>query len=173
MLARHEFEDLFEDFDESAWRLEIQPAYDEPEEREPLRRWRAGEPDNLEWMADWWEWIADVRASGRRFGRVRVMYEPPTDYQRYELEILTPPAVEAGEDIRVLPAARALELRLPDRDFWLFDDARVAVMHFGPTGVVGADLIKDPAAVAPFRAARDRAWDASIPYREWVSPEAP
>nr|WP_143229464.1 DUF6879 family protein [Actinophytocola xanthii] len=120
-------------------------------------------------MADWWEWISDVRESGRQFGRVRVLYEPPSDYQRYELEVLTPPAVDAGEDIRLLPGARARELRLPERDFWLFDDARVAVMHFGADGVHGAELLDDPAAVAPFRAARARAWDASIPYREWAA----
>lgn len=172
MLSRDEFEELFQEFDASAWRLETRPAYDEPEEREPLRRWLAGEPDDLDWMADWWEWITEVRGSGRSFGRVRLAYDPPTDYQRYELEVLTPPAVEAGEEIRVLSATRALELQLPDRDFWLFDDARVAVLHFGQDGVAGAELLEDTAAVAPFRAVRDRAWDAAIPYREWATANA-
>ena len=110
MLSRAEFEALFDTFTESAWRLEIQSAYDEPEEREPLRRWLAGESDDLEWIADWWAWISDITRAGKRFGRVRVVYDPPSDYQRYELGVLTPPAVEAGEDIRILPAARAREL---------------------------------------------------------------
>lgn len=173
MLSRVEFESLFDTFTESAWRLETQPAYDEPEEREPLRRWLVGEPDDLAWMADWWTWIGDITREGMRFGRVRVVYDPPSDYQRYELGVLTPPAVEAGEDIRVLPVARAHELRLPEQDFWLFDDARVAVLHFGPDGVAGADLIEEAAAVRPFRDARDRAWDASVPYREWAPMNAP
>jgi hypothetical protein len=173
MLSRSEFEALFDTFTESAWRLETQPAYDEPEEREPLRRWLAGEPDDLAWMADWWTWIRDITQAGKRFGRVRVVYDPPSDYQRYELGVLTPPAVDAGEDIRVLPVARARELQLPERDFWLFDNARVAVLHFGPDGVAGVELIEDAAAVRPFRDARDRAWDASVRYDEWASMNAP
>jgi hypothetical protein len=173
MLSRAEFESLFDTFAESAWRLEVQPAYDEPEEREPLQRWLAGEPDDLAWMADWWAWIREITQAGKQFGRVRVVYDPPSDYQRYELGVLTPPAVAAGEDIRVLPVVRARELQLPDRDFWLFDHARVAVLHFGPDGVAGAELIEDAVAVRPFRDARDRAWDASVRYDEWAPMNAP
>lgn len=173
MLSRADFEALFDTFTRSAWRLETQPAYDEPEEREPLRRWLAGEPDDLAWMADWWAWIRDITRSGKRFGRVRVLYDPPSDYQRFELGALTSPAVQAGEDIRILPVARARELNLPDQDFWLFDDSRVAVLHFGADGVAGAELIEDATAVRPFRHARDRAWDASVTYQEWAHENAP
>lgn len=172
MLSRAEFEQLFDTFTASAWRLEIQGVYDEPEEREPLRRFLAGEPDDLAWMADWFAWIREITGTGKRFGRVRVLADPITDYQRFELGRLTPPAVAAGEDIRVLTATRARELTLPDHDFWLFDDTRVAILHFGPDGVIGADLLDDPTAVQPFRDTRDRAWDASIPYREWASTNA-
>lgn len=118
-------------------------------------------------MADWWAWIRDITRTGKRFGRVRVVYEPPSDYQRYELDVLTPPAVEAGEDIRILGLDRARELRLPAEDFWLFDDARVAVLHFGPDGVAGAELLVDPAVVRPFQDARDRVLDVAVPYSEW------
>jgi uncharacterized protein DUF6879 len=173
MLSRTDFEALFDTFTTSAWRLETQPSYDEPEEREPLRRWLAGEPDDLAWITDWWAWIRDITGSGKRFERVRVLYDPPSDYQRYELGVLTPPAVEAGEEIRILPAARAHELNLPDQDFWMFDDIRVAVLHFGADGVAGAELIDDAAAVRPFRHARDRAWHASVTYREWAHDHAP
>jgi hypothetical protein len=170
MLSRAEFEGLFDTFTASAWRLEIQGVYDEPEEREPLRRFLAGEPDDLSWMADWFAWIRTITRAGKRFGRVRVLTDPMTDYQRFELSVLTPPAVEAGEDIRILTAAHGL--RLPDQDFWLFDDTRVAVMHFGPNGVEGVDLLDDTTAVQPFRDVRDRAWDASVPYRDWAPANA-
>lgn len=173
MLSRAEFEALFDTFTESAWRLESQPAYDEPEEREPLRRWLAGEPDDLDWIADWWAWIRDITRAGKQFGRVRVVYDPPSDYQRYELDVLTPPAVAAGEDIRILPEARARALDLPGQDFWLFDNARVAVLHFGPDGVAGAELIEDATAVRPFQQVRDRAWDASLAYQEWAHVNTP
>jgi hypothetical protein len=172
MLSRAEFEQLFDTFTRSAWRLEVQGVYDEPEEREPLRRFLAGGPDDLAWMADWFTWIREITHAGKRFGRVRVLADPITDYQRFELGRLTPPAVEAGEDIRVLTADQAHELDLPDRDFWLFDDTRVALMSFGPDGVDGADLLDDAASVQPFRDARDRAWDAAVPYRDWASATA-
>jgi hypothetical protein len=172
MLSRTEFERLFDTFTSSAWRLEAQGVYDEIEEREPLLRFLAGEPDDLEWMADWFDWIRDITATGKLFGRVRVLADPITDYQRFELGLLSPPAVDAGEDIRVLTRAQARALDLPDQDFWLFDDTRVAVMHFGPGGVAGADLIDDLASVRPFRDARDRAWDAAVPYRDWATVNA-
>lgn len=172
MLSRAEFARLFDTFTSSAWRLEVQGVYDEPEEREPLRRFLAGEPDDLAWMADWFDWIREITRAGKRFGRVRVLADPITDYQRFEFGLLTPPAVEAGEDIRVLTADRIRGLDLPGCDFWLFDDTRVALMHFGPDGVTGAELVEDTASVRPFRDARDRAWDAAVPYREWASANA-
>jgi hypothetical protein len=169
MLSRMEFEQLFDTFTTSAWRLEIQGVYDEAEEREPLRRFLAGEPDDLAWMAEWFAWIREITNAGKRFGRTRVLADPITDYQRFELGRLTPPAIAAGEDIRILTAVRARELNLPKHDFWLFDDTRVAAMHFGPNGVEGVDLLEGMASVQPFRDVRDRAWHASAPYRDWFS----
>ena len=72
MLSRAEFERLFDTFTSSAWRLETQGVYDEPEEREPLRRFLADDPDDLVWMADWFVWIREITGTGKRFGWVRV-----------------------------------------------------------------------------------------------------
>jgi hypothetical protein len=172
-LSRAEFEALFDSFAVSAWRLEIQGVYDEPEEREPLRRFLTGEPDDLAWMADWFDWIREITAAGKTLRRTRLLMDPLTDYQRFELGWLTPPAVDAGEDIRVLGEHRARELHLPDRDFWVFDGRLVAVLQFGPAGVAGADLLDSDDTVRPYLEAHDRAWDASIPYREWAASSAP
>jgi hypothetical protein len=67
----------------------------------------------------------------------------------------------------------ARQLRLPEQDFWLLDDARVAILHFGSDGVAGVDLIEDAAAVRLFHDVRDRAWDASVRYDEWAPMNAP
>ncbi|WP_158840974.1 DUF6879 family protein [Saccharothrix deserti] len=168
LVERAGFERLFDDFHSSAWRLEIQGTYDEPEEREPLRRFLAGEPDDLEWMADWFEWVTEQSASGRRIGRVRVLTEPLTDYLRFELSF-TGHAVDAGEDIRLLTPADAARLDLPREDFWFFDDHLVAVLRFGDTGVATAELIDDPAEVNRYRAVQHRALSAAVPYREWAA----
>jgi hypothetical protein len=164
LATREEFERLFDQFTRSAWRLECQGDYREPEEQEPLRRFLAGEPDDGAWFADWLLWIRQQRAVGRSVGRVRVLTEPLTDYLRFELAI-TPPAVEAGEDIHLLPAAAFRALDLPREDFWIFDDQTVALLHFGDTGVLGAEIITDDTRVASFRERRRRTWDAAFPYR--------
>lgn len=166
-ITRDEFERLFEDFERSAWRLETQGVYREDEEREPLRRFLAGEPEDFAWMRDWFDWTRRITGEGRDIGRVRVLTEPLTDYLRFELAF-TPQAVEAGEDIRLLPAKGAREAALPEHDFWIFDDRLVAVLHFGDTGVSGVDLIDEPAAAARYSAARERAVEAAVAFREWA-----
>ena len=164
LAPRPQFEQLFNNFTRSAWRLECQGAYDEPEEREPLRRFLADEPDDGSWFADWLEWVRALRTTDRTIGRVRVLTEPLTDYLRFELSI-TPAAVEAGEDIRALPDARFRTLGIPREDFWIFDDSLVALMHFGVDGVSGAEIITDPGQVESFRDRQQRTWEAAVPCR--------
>lgn len=59
-------------------------------------------------------------------------------------------------------------LHLPDGDFWIFDESRVAVIRFGDTGVLGAEVITDPGTVDRYRAIRQRAWAAATPFTEWA-----
>ncbi|HEX3779920.1 MAG TPA: hypothetical protein VHX38_09640 [Pseudonocardiaceae bacterium] len=162
--TRLTFERLFDTFERSAWRLECQGIYDEPEEREPMRRFLAGEPNDMAWFADWPVWIRNQRESGRTVGRVRMLTDPLTDYLRFELSI-TPPAVDAGEDIRLVDQHVFESLEIPREDFWIFDDSTVALLHFGGSGVSGAEIIIDPGRVASFRDRQRCAWDAAVPYR--------
>jgi hypothetical protein len=164
MLSRVEFRALMDTWRTSAWRWECQGVYREPSEQEPLRKFLAGEPD-LSWFAGWLARVRTWTAAGQRMGRVRALTDPLTDYLQFELSI-TPPAIEAGEDIRFLPAGRADELELPDHDFWLFDDERVAVMTFGEHGVSGAELVTEPGKVAAYRAWRDTAVAAAVPLSD-------
>jgi hypothetical protein len=166
-ITRDEFERLFETFEHSAWRLETQGVYREDEEREPLRRFLAGEPEDFEWMRDWFDWTRRITGDGRYIGRVRVLTDPLTDYLRFELAF-TPQAVDAGEDIRLLPVLVARELALPEHDYWIFDDRLAAVLHFGDTGIASVDLIDEPAVVDRYCAARQRAVGAAVAFREWA-----
>lgn len=161
MLNRAEFKALLDTWHRSAWRWECQGVYREPSEVQPLRQFLAGEPDQS-WFTGWLTRVRAWTAAGQHMGRVRALTDPLTDYLRFELSI-TPPAIEAGEDIRFLPAGRAAELALPTDDFWLFDDERVAVLVFGEHGVSGAEVITDPGKVAAYRAWRDTAIAAAIP----------
>lgn len=166
MLTRAEFRaTLMDTWQRTAWRWECQGVYREPNEREPLRRFLAGEPDDLTWFQRWLTRVRDWTAAGQRMGRVRMLTDPITDYLRFELSI-TPPAVQAGEDIRFVMQDQALALGLPDHDFWLFDDARVAVLHFGDEGLSGIELITESGKVREYREWQRAAVQAAVPISE-------
>jgi hypothetical protein len=166
-VAGEEWGRLFRSFERSAWRLETQGIYREPNEQEHLRKFLAGEADDLDWLSEWFDNIRTIRAAGKTFGRVRVLTEPLTDYLRFELS-MTPLAVQAGEDIRVLSADRAAELGLPDHDFWLFDDRIVARMEFGDQGFVRAELLTDDATVQRHLAWRETAQKHATPFTDYA-----
>jgi hypothetical protein len=168
-LSRAEFQAHLGRFERSAWRLELQGWYDEPDEGELLAQWLAdGDPrPTLAWFADWPEWISEQTAAGRRFERVRVLTDPLTDYLRWQLDVITQPAINAGEDIRILPAAAAGELALGAADFYIIDDREVMVLDFEQGQVAGVRLLDAPAELATFRAIQARAWDHALRFREY------
>lgn len=164
MLSRDEFREHMRSWQTSAWRWECQGTYREPSEEEPLRRFLAGEPD-LAWFQGWLGRVRAWKAAGQSIGRVRMLTDPLTDYLRFELSI-TPSAIEAGEDIRFLSAAQADELGAPTEDFWLLDDERVLALRFGEHGVSSADLVTEPGKVSAYRAWRDAASVAAVPFTD-------
>lgn len=156
-------------FERTAFRLETRAEYLEPYEAEPFRAWLAGRAPDLSYMHDWLDGVRAATAAGKRYERVRVLAEPPTPYQQWEMDVATLNA-EAGEDIRVLDATEAAALQLGDQDFWLLDDSAVAVMHFSPEFVGAtrydtADPVDAPM-VEACRAIRDRAWRHARPFTE-------
>lgn len=157
-------------FRHTAWRWETQGVYREPYEQPALHQFLAGQQPDLRFMDSWYADIRSGTAAGRRYGRVRVLTDPLTDYLRFELSF-THLNVAAGEDVRVLSAERAHQLDLPRDDFWLFDadadDAWAAAMHFGPGGFTHADIVTDTAALDRFREIRDRACEDAILFEEF------
>ncbi|GAA4616288.1 DUF6879 family protein [Saccharopolyspora hordei] len=143
VLPGAQFDELLRSFRRRAWRWECQGTYRQPAEAEPWRRWRAGEPDDLAWLRPWLDQVAAATREGRSIARVRVFREPPTEYQRWQLEV-GEANVAAGEDVRVLPESRARSLGLPTHDFWIFDEARVALMHFEDQQFAGSEIIASP-----------------------------
>ncbi|GAA1944807.1 DUF6879 family protein [Amycolatopsis minnesotensis] len=158
------FAELFRTFESSAWRLETLPAYEVDEERASFERFvRTGDLD-VGYLAGW---LSDVRAAteaGKRFERVRVVVDPPTDYLRFEMAVAAH-NIRAGEEIRVLPDRGARSLGLPERhDFWIFDDRRVAILHMSPTGrLLDVEVKDDEATLARHRAWQALAWERASP----------
>lgn len=160
LISGDAFGELFRSFEHTAFRLEPRDRYNSPGEHEPLRRFLAGEPDDLAWNQPWLDLISEHTAKGRIVSRVRVVSVPLSDYSRFGLWCARF-AVEAGEEIRYLDRAQATDL--PDFDYWLFDSSWVTRLHFDDDDrLLGAEIITDPATVVELSAARDDAWHRSV-----------
>lgn len=161
MLTKAEFADMFGDFTHTAFRLETRQKYTLSYEQESFEQFLAGQsppPTEIDWWRPWLEHIAELTRQGKRVARVRVLAEPPTDYQRWGLwggRWNT----EAGEWIQYLPQSNAQQIELPvDSDWWLFDSTRLVIMHFdAPGNPTGNELITEPNIVAKHCEWRDLA----------------
>lgn len=163
-------DDLLRLFNHDAWRFETQRTYALTYEAADFARFLAGTPvppDQLDWWRPWLEEIASLAAAGKTVGRVRVVDEPPTDYQRWEMWA-APWHSRAGERIGYMPRSRAVEVGLPlDHDWWLLDDERVIAMWFTSDGEIsGRELITEPGAVARYCAWRDLAVRNATPAEQ-------
>lgn len=145
----------------SAWRWENQPVYEITDEAASIDAFLANRPaDPMDdpYLAPWMRQVSEQTAAGKAIGRVRVLEEPPTDYQRWELW-LDAWNTAAGEEIQYLTRTQARRLAdhapFGDADWWLFDDARVMIMHFDARGrrirVELSDEPEDVAAAIAFR----------------------
>lgn len=169
--AGEPFGRLFDEFTRSAWRYECQGEYHEPVEEEPWRQWRGGVRDNS-WIKPWTERVREMRRQGKTFQRVRMLTDPLTEYLRWMLYV-TDANVAAGDEIRWVDEQTAHDLGMPSYDFYIFDEDRVAIMHFGDHGVVGADLIDDEDVVARHLAWQAQVWDVAIDHEQYVSQRSP
>lgn len=150
------FDALFDTFHSTVARLETLPAYAVADyEGERLAAFLAGRPLPLRSITTdpWLARIARTTMDGKKWSRVRVVDEPPTDYQRFELAVY-PETQAVGETIHVLPR---YAYRMDGPDFWLFDGdtsaARAVLMDYSPDGTwLGAQLVDDPTVVAVCKA---------------------
>ncbi|MFH8474706.1 DUF6879 family protein [Streptomyces sp. NPDC018000] len=158
---------LFREFRHTAWRLETRCGYASDRRSPKWARWQAGE-DVANDTSAWLENVAGQTAAGKRFERVRLVDEPPTEGQRFLLAS-APGNVGAGEDIRNLTRAQAEQLRLPDYDVWLFDSKIVARFAFDENDTtLGVHVTEDPAEVLATCQARDAAWHHAVPTQQFA-----
>ncbi|WP_374113486.1 DUF6879 family protein [Frankia sp. AgB1.8] len=161
MPAGPEFRRLFHSFEHTAYRLEARDTYQASYETESLRRFLAGEPDDLPWMQSWLDMLRDATAAGRRFARVRVVSLPLTDYSRFGVWCAQF-TNGAGEDIRYLTRDLAEAGGLPDHDYWLFDSSKLVRMVFDADSFLGGEVVEDPTEVVRHNYWRDAAWHHAV-----------
>ena len=156
-ISEEEFAGLLRTIKRSAWRLETLDAYALNSEQADFERFLAGTPGPPPWQA-WLDQVTSQTAQGMTVARVRVLAEPPTDYQRWMLWA-QPWYSRAREEIRYMPRSRAAALGLPlEVDWWLLDEEQVVLMYFGDAGeIIGKVLVTEPGVVARYRQWRDLA----------------
>jgi hypothetical protein len=144
--------------------------YNVPYEREDFAAYLAGNPRSP-WEAPWWAaWlnqIAEMTAAGKTIARVRIIEDPPTPYQRWELSA-TAAYRQVGEDIRWLPRATAHTIGLPlEYDWWLLDEEQLLTMRYNDADEVAErTLITDPGEIARHCAWRDLAISHAHPAEQ-------
>ncbi|MFI1827103.1 DUF6879 family protein [Streptomyces sp. NPDC020412] len=153
---------LFQEFKHTAWRLETRQGYASDRRGDKWQRWLNGEDVAWDPGNRWRHNVRSQTAAGKKFGRVRIVDDPPTEGQRYLLDT-APGNVEAGEDIRNLPRAEAKRLGLPEFDFWLLDSRLLMKFHFdNEDTTLGVELIEAVPDVLAACQARDAAWHYAI-----------
>jgi hypothetical protein len=153
-----------------AFRLELLDRYVAANEAEPFRRFLAGEPQDPLWREPWKEFVRTALRDGKRMARVHVVDEPLSEYLEFQLTCAYPANVAAGEDVRILRRQAWPHLRLPDHDYWLFDDHEAAVMIYDEDGsFLGADTTSDPETIARYRQERDRLMQHSVPLTDYLT----
>ena len=162
-LTPDQFGALFTAFRTEAFRLEMLPVYDVPEEAESYAAFKAGQPPPPHFNDEWSSFIASKVGQGAAMRRVRLVPNPMTDYFRFEAGWYYGVNAAAGEDIRFISvdALAPILLTLPAvQDFWVFDRTQLVLMDYDEAGrfkggrlATGPEIAPYLAAIAPLQAA--------------------
>ena len=170
LLTGPAFSALLRNFRRTAQRLETRDRY--AGDQALFEQWQRGEldePELADKVAAWLDGVRATTAAGAKFERVRVVSEPPTDYQRFALAT-TKASTAAGEDIRYLDRGLAAAHDLPAHDFWLLDGVRLALLYFTDDDrLLGAQVVTEPAVVAQHVRWFDAAFALATPYADYLS----
>lgn len=145
----------------------MREAYGTAVELPQLAKWRAGEPDDLGWVASYAATVRGHVAAGRTIRRARIVSEPLCEYQRWSYSI-SHYLVDAGEQVGWVPRPLVSEIAMPGNDFWMFDDRLVVFLHYTGDGL-NSDFTTstDPEVITLCRAAFDSVWKVSTPHRDY------
>ncbi|MDX3800604.1 DUF6879 family protein [Streptomyces sp. AK04-3B] len=168
LLDGDEWRRTFDAYGRDAWRFEAQPTYTMPKETENVSRFLRGEPKPADHNSRWHERVNGYVTSGRTIGRVRIVRQPLTDYQRYQFAWGIPGNIQAGENIRILDVTHDdYGLPLSGTDWWMFDEAQIVHLNFRPDGTqVNRELFTGD--ITPYLEWKHIALAHSVPFSEYA-----
>lgn len=149
-----------------AFRAELLPSYDVPDEAESIARWRRGDPPtDDETNTPWQQRVRGLTQRGVDMRRVRVVNGVLTEYQRCCIEWWYPYNEAAGERTYVMDRS-TVNLALPSNDFWLLDDSVVLMNYDEAHRFVDAELAP-PGDLATYTKYKSDMLAAAVPCREF------
>ncbi|MEU0689994.1 DUF6879 family protein [Streptomyces uncialis] len=164
VLSPEQFARLFQNFQHSAWHLEMRGRYAVDETTGTYAQFIRGEVPVWDLETPWSRTIRAKTDDGAYVGRVRIVDSPPTAGQLYLLAHAEKNAA-LGEDVRNMWRTDAERVNLPDEDFWIFDSHIVALCLFDDEdNLTGAELITEPVRVNQYNRLRDVARHHAVPY---------
>lgn len=171
LLTAEQLGEVLENTRRDLFRIETLPSYDTSMTSPDFRRWLNGE-DGPDWSVrqPWLDTLTDWARQGRPRRRVRVIHDPPTDYERYACEWGYANNVKAGEPTRILDLGESYlpaELAAAPGDWWLIDGRGVVAMHYHPDGRFRGAEVLDPQHVEPYSRAADAAWHVARDFATW------
>lgn len=122
--------DPFDAFRDVAFRVEGLPDYGSSD-RDALAHFQATGVAPEGHNADWAELVRTAVGRGARVLRLRLVSDPLSPYERFEIHAGYAAGMAAGEDIRLL---RRDSFPGPVADFWAFDGEVIQMMHYGGNG---------------------------------------
>ena len=168
------FADAFEVFEREAFRLELLPCYDVPQDHARYRQYLAGEPLPSAPKQFWIDYLGRMVTSGRHVRRVHVLPACFTPYLRYEIEWGYLYSAQAGEEIYLLPDCDYPSIvgTAQVLDFWLFDDRIAFNMHYDAEGhFLDAMATTDEAEVRRLVKIKQTLLQVAMPLRQWLARE--
>jgi hypothetical protein len=158
------FEECFDQFRESACRLETLPRYVDDDERFALFRAGGPLPERSVHTSPWLRRIAETTAAGKHWSRVYLVDDQDPERTRFKLAAYAESAA-AGEGVWIADRSANPVLGRLRTDFWLFDAGTgrpfAAIMEYGPGGrYLSARITTE---VGECVAARDLAFRYSVP----------
>lgn len=177
-MTPEQFDEAFDSFVESAFRMETLQWYTVDSETPRIQAFLRGEPrpDRSVRTSPWLRRVALSTAAGKHWSRVHIVDLPLTEYLRYQLAGYLESAA-AGEEIRIAVRRGHAELAHLREDFWLFDadtpGAFAIAMRFDGIGrPLDHERVTDPARIDAYSRARALALEASMSLNEFVATNA-
>ncbi len=158
----------FDSYEREAFRLETLPLYAMHGEEEEFRSFMATGHLDLPEDDPWLIRVREFRASGRSLRRVHLVTQPLSDYLRYEFAAYAY-NIEAGEEIRIFDVTNGHNPLAGVQDFWMFDDARVVLMHYRSDGTHTGRELLESADLDQYRHWKEIALSHSVPFAEYVT----